>query len=68
MKWQKCPSVTTGGKSYFWTAIQDLGLFGGLVRWWIMWDRSTKQYLLYNNRNGEKAWFDRPRDAMAVFE
>jgi hypothetical protein len=35
INWTKCPSVTYGGKPYFWTAEISQ------VRYWIIWNRHT---------------------------
>ena len=39
MNWQKCPSVWTGGKPYFYTALTPHGL-----RAWVVWDRITETW------------------------
>lgn len=40
LEWKKCPAVTTGGKSYFWTLrLSD-------IRYWVSWDRVYRAWVI----------------------
>jgi len=45
MKWEKMPSVTTGGKPYFWTAVARG------IRFWVIWNRGRRRWELVSARN-----------------
>lgn len=66
MNWEKCPSVISGGKPYFWTCVQSQ--FERDTRWWVVWDRAVSQWILYNNQNRERAWFDSASSARAAIK
>jgi len=40
--WKKCPSVTTGGKSYFYFT------FAYNQYWWVVWDRGCQKWQFKN--------------------
>jgi len=42
-KWQKCPSVTTGGKKHFWTVKID-----GIM-YHVVWDRGECRWAVQKN-------------------
>ncbi len=39
--WKKCPSVTTGGKQYFYTALSE-----HKQRVWVVWDRIQQCWII----------------------
>ena len=57
-KWQRAPSVTTGGKAYFWTRVKNN------VRYWVVWDRQKRMWAATkeSTRGGQVdlAWFKTP--------
>jgi len=59
MQWQKCPSVTTGGKPYFWFA---RGPSDGL-RWWVVWDRRLSTWVARNDIESDPTTFASPAQA-----
>ena len=60
--WAKCPSVTSGGKQYFYTRKDRYG-----CRWWIVGVKGEKQWLVHNDRSKDEAWFDTVAEAIDWF-
>jgi hypothetical protein len=54
--WKKCPSVTPGGKPFFWCYVS------GYVRHTICWDRVEKRWAL-NLAGKHMGYFDTDREA-----
>ena len=46
IKWYKMPSVTTGGKQYFYTAV----IRG--KRFWVVWDRIVRKWTVTTESKG----------------
>lgn len=46
--WEKCPSVTTGGKAYFYYLAPDCA--NKRFAFWITWDRFKKHYSFNNGK------------------
>lgn len=65
MEWRKAPSVTRGGKPYFWT-----GVHKG-TRYWVVWDRQRKMWAVDKEsirRIPSLAWFPTPAKAKKFVE
>uniref|UniRef100_A0A6M3L9T0 Uncharacterized protein n=1 Tax=viral metagenome TaxID=1070528 RepID=A0A6M3L9T0_9ZZZZ len=41
--WQKCPSVMTEGKQFFWFLCHNA------VRYWVVWSRAKKQWVVQSS-------------------
>lgn len=52
--WKKNPSVTTGGKPYFWSAHNDRGR----PIYWVVWDRVYKKWVVQDSSQKLIAKFD----------
>ena len=52
LDWRKAPSVTTGGKPYFW-----VGYAGGQLLYWVVWDRYAQKWAV-TDANKTLAYFD----------
>ena len=48
-KWVKAPSVTTGGKTHFYTAMIDGN------RYWVVWSRIARKWMVTMEVRGEQA-------------
>lgn len=44
--WLKCPSITPGGKPWFWTRVNSNG-----AREWVVWDRLRERFNLEIEEN-----------------
>lgn len=45
--WQKCPSVTTGGKAYFYVLFLPCNINEGTRnKWSVVWDRTGRTWLI----------------------
>lgn len=57
--WRKCPSVTAGGKPYFYIAASAPGVF-----WRIVWDRFVRAYALTHDAHDSTfGYYSTPRQA-----
>jgi hypothetical protein len=57
-KWTRVASVTTGGKPYFWTRAI------GLNRYWVVWNRVARQWVIEAADGGIVGYYSSPQDAM----
>ncbi len=67
VEWKKCPSVTKGGKPFFWvtTNLEE--------KYWVVWDRFTKTWVVSirpktKEEDPYKDWFSSPKSAMKYVE
>jgi len=48
-KWVKAPSVTTGGKQYFYTALINS------TRYWVVWSKVARKWMVTKEARGGQA-------------
>lgn len=62
LHWKKCPSVTGGGKPFFWTATR------GETRYWVVWHREFKAWVIEDNYGAAYGNYSNPKAAMKYVE
>lgn len=67
VEWKKCPSVTHGGKPFFWVTTNVKQKF------WVVWDRFAQEWAVMKNptKDGEDSyvdWFSSPNQAKSFVE
>jgi hypothetical protein len=61
--WEKMPSVTTGGKPYFWVHRAENGCF-----WTVVWNRIAERWVLETSTGSILGYFDTDKEAKKAAE
>jgi hypothetical protein len=64
IEWRKAPSVTTGGKAYFWVTFKTPQ--GG--KRWVVWDRVEQQWAVTDEDNKPLGFFKTDKEGKKAVE